>query len=132
MELVKMKIHSRLIKLIFLLSIAVSPFSVAENFMTEEEMLNTFSGITLSGVSIYDGNSRWTQAYGEIKEGITKGVIRGDFSGKPYDSQWFIKEGKWCENWGSGNGCYDLVLIDEKTIRAYDKGVPLVNLWEIQ
>ena len=126
-----MKIRKAIIKFAIFLFMIVSPFAVAETFMSEKEMLDTFSGITLSGKSKY-ADMRWTQVYEEFKQGKTVGVIKGDFGGKPYEAQWFIRKGKWCENWGTGNGCYDLVRVDEHTIRAYEKGAPLVNLWEIK
>ncbi len=124
--------RNNLIKLILLLYVIVSPFAVAQTFMSEEEMLDSFSDITVSGLSKYDGKTRWTQVYDEIEQGETEGLIKGDIGGKPYQSKWFIKQGKWCENWGSGNACYDLVRVDEKTIRAYQNGTALENLWEIE
>ncbi len=127
-----MQIHKILIKTAFLFSIVLSPFSIAENFMSEEEMLDTFSSATISGLFLYDEKTRWTQVYDEFEAGQTEGIIKGEIAGKPYDSKWFIKNGKWCENWGTGNGCYDLVRVDEKNIRAYEKGTPLKMLWEIQ
>ena len=126
-----MKIHSNLIKLTLLLSVLVSPFAIAQTFMSEEEMLDTFSAATLSGLFLYDEKTRWTQVYEEIQEGETNGIIKGDVAGKPYESRWFIRNGKWCENWGTGNGCYDLVRVNEKTIRAYEKGAPHKMVWEI-
>ena len=126
-----MKTPRILIKLAIVLSVVVSPFAVAQHFMSEQEMLDTFSGITLSGIFLYDEKTRWTQTYAQISEGETNGNIKGHVAGKPYDSKWFIKSGKWCENWGTDNGCYDLVLVDEKTIRAYKNGTPLKMLWEI-
>ena len=120
-----------IIKIVFLFSMVMSPFAVGEQFMSEEEMVDTFSGATISGIFLYDEKTRWTQIYKEINEGETDGEIIGDAGGKPYESKWFIRKGKWCENWGTGNGCYDLVRIDEKTIRAYEKGAPLKMVWEI-
>ena len=129
-----MNIYKIFMKVVFLFSIAASPFAAAEEFMSEREMLSTFSGITLSGFfrNTYVEKTRWTQVYAEFEASKTEGTIKGDVAGKPYDSIWFIKSGKWCENWGTGNGCYDLVRVDEKTIRAYEKGTPLKMLWKIQ
>ena len=126
-----MKTRRHLAKLAFLLAIVTSPFAVAQDFMSEEEMLDTFSGITISAVFLANNNKRWTQVYDEIKEGETEGVIKGVAGGIPYRSNWFIRKGKWCENWGTGNACYDLVREDEKTIRAYEKSQPLKIAWEI-
>ena len=122
-----------LMKLALALLIIAHPLTKAQTFMSEQEMLDTFSGATLSGITnIGYSGSRWTQIYEEFKEEQTEGNITGNQAGNSYTSKWFIKDGKWCENWGSGNGCYDLVLVDEKTIKAYENGTPLKNLWEIQ
>ncbi len=127
-----MKIHRDLIKLVLLPFVVVSPIAVAQEFMSEEETLDTFSGATISSISVSGySNTRWTQEYEEFKKRQTEGIIKGDAGGKSYESKWFIRNGKWCENWGTGNGCYNLVRVDEKSIRAYDKGVPLKNIWEI-
>ena len=126
-----MKIRSHLIKLVFLVSVVISPYTVAQDFMSEEEMLDTFSGVTISAVFLANKNKRWTQVYEEIKKGDTEGIIKGVAGGIPYRSKWFIRKGKWCENWGTGNGCYDLVREDEKTIRAYEKSEPFKIAWEI-
>ena len=126
-----MKIYSSLIKSMLLVCFIVSPFSVAQKFMNEEEMLDAFSSATISGIFLYDEKTRWTQIYGEIKQGQTEGLIKGDAGGIPYESRWFLRKGKWCEDWGTGNGCYDLVRVDENTIRAYQNGAPFKMAWEI-
>ena len=126
-----MKISNYLIKPLILLYVVVSPYAIAQNFMSEQEMLDVFSGATISGIFLYDEKTRWTQEYEEIKQGQTEGIIKGDTGGNPYESKWFIRKGKWCENWGTGNGCYDLVRVDEKTIRAYENGAPLKMVWDI-
>ena len=126
-----MWLHKKHLLIAFIMGILFNPAVWAQNFMSEKEMLDTFSGATVTGL-LKNGNARWTQVYEEFDTGQTEGDISGDLNGRPYTSTWFIRKGKWCENWGSGNGCYDFVQVDEKTIRAYEKGTPLAHLWEIQ
>ncbi len=128
-----MKFRSSLITLALPLLVVANPVAMAQKFMSEQQMLDTFSGATLSGIpSVSYTEARWTQVYEQFEEGQTEGDITGEQGGSPYTAKWFIKNGKWCENWGGGNGCYDLVLVDEKTIKAYENGTPLKNVWEIQ
>ena len=108
----------------------VGQFAVAQSFMTEEEMLNTFPGATVTGISANDGRTKWTQTYDELKKGKTKGKGKGVFGKDPYKFSWRTKKGKWCENWVSGRACWDMERIDEKTIRIYKKG-KLINTWTI-
>ena len=111
---------------------SVSGYNITGTYMTEEELLSTIPGSTVSGISNRDGKTPWTQDYGEPKKGIMKGKIKGVFGGSSYSSTWKIKNGQWCEDWGSGKSCVNMVRVDETHIRIYERGKSLKNLWELE
>ena len=117
---------------IMLLSLIVSIPAYSQTFMTEEQMIATMVGATLSGIAIKDDRTPWTQTYHPHKKGKPKGKIDGAYGGDPYKSKWWVKKGKWCEDWGSGRGCWNLELVDDSTIQAYKDGKPLKNVWTIE
>ncbi len=122
-----MKITSLLLGLML-----VSPLAISQTFLTKEELLETFPGATISGISSKDGVSKWSQVYGEDKKGKAKGKGKGKFNGSPYSYRWKVKKGKWCENWGDGNYCWDVERIDANTLQLYKKGKALKNVWNIE
>jgi len=111
---------------------SVSGYSITGTYMTEEELLSTFPGSTVSSISNRDGKTPWTQDYGEPRKGKMKGKIKGVFGGSSYSSTWEIKNGQWCEDWGSGKSCSNMVRVDETHIRVYKSGKPQKNLWELE
>ena len=104
----------------------------AQTFMTEEEMINTFPGATIGGISSQDNSTPWEQTYGQPKKGKKKGKGKGLWNNSDkYKFSWKIKKGKWCENWGSGSACWDVERINETTLQMYKKGKKLPNVWNI-
>ncbi len=85
-----MKIISVLVAA-FLLSLSVN----AQTFLTEDEMIETMVGATVSGVSSKDGTTPWSQTYlAPKKEGKKKGKVNGLWAGETYKAKWYIKKGK--------------------------------------
>lgn len=117
---------------VFVLTIAAAGTALAQTFMTEEELMSTFSGATVSGISNGDGKTEWTQVYQQPKKGKTKGNGTGIFGGDKYNFSWRIKKGKWCERWSTGGQCWDMERLDDKTIRIYKNGEPEKHTWHLE
>lgn len=99
---------------------------VAQEFMTQEELLATFPGSTIRAKS--DNGKSWFQVYSTGKK---KGTITGEFDGTPITSKWYVKGDQWCENWGDGKACWDVERVDEKSLRIYENGKPRKHLWKL-
>ena len=113
----------------FVVCLLVANSASTQEFMTQKELLATIPGGTLSGISNSDDKTRWVQNYGK---GRKKGKIAGLFGKEQYKSKWFVKGNKWCEDWGTGNGCWDVERVGEKELRGYVDGKPLKNSWMIK
>ena len=109
-----------------------SQISIAQTFMTEAEMLETFPGATVSGISNSDGKTHWTQTYNQPKKGKKKGKITGKFGADSYKANWKIKKDKWCETWKGGRACWQMERVGEHEIRLYKKGKALDKLWTLE
>ncbi len=121
----------RIISLVLILIISNPAYS--QTFMTEEEMMATMLNVTISGISIQDDETRWSFIAHPHKKGKPKGRIDGIFGGEPYKSKWYIKKGMWCENWGEGEACWKLEMVDDATILPYRDGKgALRNPWKIE
>ena len=93
-----------------------SIYANAQEYMTEKELLSTLPGATIYGISEKDGKTRWVQTYGK---GRKKGNISGVFGKDKYKAKWSISGNVWCEDWGCGNGCWQIVRIDAKTLQPH-------------
>jgi hypothetical protein len=100
--------------------------AVAQEFMSQEELLATFPGSTIRAKS--NNGKSWFQIY---STGGKKGTIEGEFDGAPIKSKWYVKGDQWCEDWGDGKACWDVERVDEKSLRIYENGTPRKNLWKI-
>lgn len=102
----------------------------AQEFMSKKEMLATIPGATLYGVSNSDGKTKWAQAY---SKGRKKGKISGVFGEDKYEATWQVKGDMWCEDWGSGKGCFKFVRVSDKNLQVYKEGTKkLKNHWKIK
>ena len=99
--------------------LAMSGSAQAQDFMTQKELLATIPGSTVSGIANSDGKTPWAQAYGK---GRKKGKIAGNFGGDTYEAKWFVDGNQWCEDWGSGSGCFQFVRLSEKELLPYKNG----------
>ncbi|MCL6285358.1 hypothetical protein M3P21_17650 [Ruegeria sp. 2012CJ41-6] len=98
----------------------------ADEIMSAEDLLATIPGAVLTGISNEDGATPWVQTYG--RDGQAKGV----FGARDYSSSWAVRRDLWCEDWGSGSGCWRLERVDENTIQPYHGDRKLQNVWTIQ
>ena len=124
-----MKILSKL--LIPVLIGAFIQVADAQTFMTEEEMLATFPGAKIGGISSRDGKTPWQQTYGKPKKGKSKGNGKGLWNTDTYNFYWKIKKGQWCEKYTKKTECFNFERIDETTMQGYSKGEKLKNVWNI-
>lgn len=109
-------------------SMSVAQEGVAGEMMDAEDLLATIPGATLTGISNEDFRTRWTQIY---DSGGSSGGSMGTFGERPYTSQWTVRRDLWCEDWGSGGGCWRLELVDAETIQPYHGDRKLPNAWRI-
>lgn len=106
-----------------------APMATAQTFMSEEELLATIPGSSINGKT--DDGVSWVQNYSKAN-GKRKGAIKGLFKGDKIVSKWFVKDGQWCENWGSGQACWSVEKVDAKSLRMYSDGKPRPNLWKLK
>ncbi|EBA15641.1 hypothetical protein RSK20926_15526 [Roseobacter sp. SK209-2-6] len=97
-------------------------------FMTAEEMLEVIPGASLTGISNEDFETRWVQRY---ERGERSGIAQGRFGERSYASRWSVRRDLWCEDWGSGSGCWRLKRIDGATLQPYRGSEKLPNAWMI-
>ena len=96
--------------------------------MSAEDLLAVIPGATLTGISNEDFQTRWTQTY---DSGGPSGSSTGTFGERAYTSQWSVRRNLWCEDWGSGSGCWRLERVDAVTIQPYHGDRKLPNAWRI-
>ena len=106
-----------------------APASHAQTFMTEDELLDTIPGSSITSKT--NEGVKWAQNYSKAN-GKRKGAIKGVFDGSKYDAKWFVKGGQWCENWGDGEGCWSVEQVDANSLRMYENGKPRPNLWVLK
>lgn len=112
------------------LSAFVPAAASAQEFMSEEELLATIPGSTIDGKT--DKGVEWVQAYSAYDGKHKKGKIAGDFQGQAIKSRWYVEHGQWCEDWGSGNACWQVEKIGKKKLRMYQDGHPRPNPWVLR
>lgn len=110
-------------------SLLFTTSSQAQEFMTQRELLATLPGKTATGIDNKDGKTRWTQNYGK---GRKKGKIAGLFGKEHYEAKWWVEGNKWCEDWGTGNGCWKFERAGDNKLRVYWDGKAMKNLWTIK
>lgn len=101
------------------LSMGVATQALAQDFMSQKQILATIPGATLYGVSSSDGKTKWAQAY---SKGGKKGKINGVWGDKQYKANWYVKGDTFCEKGSDYDSCWNIVRVDEKTLQAYKKG----------
>lgn len=101
----------------------------AQTFMTQKELLETLPGATITGVSARNGTA-WIQVY---SEGRRRGNIAGRFGEDEYSAKWYVRQNKWCEDWGSGKACWFVERLDAKTLQTYEEdGTRKNNPWTLR
>lgn len=114
------------------LAAALPTQAQAQQFMSEAELLATIPGNQVSAISNEDGKTKWVQAYSAYK-GRKNGVISGLWDGKDtYQAKWSVKNGQWCEEWDSGQACWQVEKVGNKGLRIYSNGKPLKNIWKLK
>lgn len=106
-----------------------APMAQAQTFMTEEELLATIPGSSISSKT--DKGVKWAQNY-STANGKRKGAIKGVFEDTKYDAKWYVQNGLWCEDWGDGNECWNVERVDAKSLRMYRGDEPRPNLWKLK
>lgn len=101
----------------------------AQEFMTQKELLATLPGNTAYGIANGDGKTRWVQNYGK---GRKKGKIAGLYGEEQYKAKWSVDGNLWCEDWGTGSGCWKFERVGTNQLRVYENGKPLKNLWTVK
>lgn len=105
--------------------------AIAQQFMSEAELLATLPGSQVSAISNADGKTKWSQAYSAYN-GKKRGNISGVWNGKDrYKAKWFVRNGQWCEHWETGKACWHIERVSKKRLRIYEDGKPLKNTWNI-
>ena len=103
----------------------------AQTFLSDAELLATIPGMTV--YSKTDRGTPWAQNYSMSDvDDAKKGSIRGIFGKRKYYAKWFVRDGKWCENWGNGQACWTVERVNSKTLRMYGGGKPRPNLWNLK
>lgn len=102
----------------------------AQTFMSEDELLATIPGSTIDGKN--NKGKPWVQAYSKYDGKHKKGAIAGNSDGNSFKSKWSVKKGQWCENWGSGDECWQVERVSPKELRMYAGGKPRPNLWVLR
>jgi len=121
------------------IAIAIAAFGVttptivvAQDFMTQEELLATIPGGQLSGVSNSDGKTPWIQAYSKATS-KKNGKLNGLWNGKDkYTGDWFVKGDQWCEKGDWGQGCWSVERVGTNEFRIYKDGKPQKNTWKLK
>jgi hypothetical protein len=107
----------------------LAPMANAQTFMTEEELLATIPGSSISSKT--DEGVKWAQNYSKAN-GKRKGAVKGVFDGTKYDAKWYVENGLWCEDWGDGHECFGVERVDAKSLRMYRGDKPRPNLWKLK
>lgn len=110
-----------------LCTLAISPAAHATKFMTQQELLATIPGHAIHGIS-RKGNA-FVQVYSKGKK---QGTLTGKMGDQKYAESWFVSGNHWCENWGSGHACWQVVRKDANTLQMYRNGKPIAHLWHVK
>lgn len=105
-----------------------------EGALNGYELVGLMSGASTSGNSLTTEGATWSQQYPEIPLTKTRGKGQGIWNppGGPtdtYDFSFQVKGNQWCEDWGSGRGCWHIVRVDDNTIQAYRNGQSIGESW---
>ena len=108
-----------------------APMARAQTFLTDAELLDAIPGMTVFSKS--DRGTPWAQNYSVSDvDDAKKGAIRGIFGKRKYYAKWYVRDGKWCENWGSGQACWSVERVDSTSLRMYIGAKPRPNLWHLK
>ncbi|MBC7676740.1 MAG: hypothetical protein H7173_11930 [Rhodoferax sp.] len=108
-----------------------APVARAQTFLTDAELLDAIPGMTVFSKS--DRGTPWAQNYSVSDvDDAKKGAIRGIFGKRKYYAKWYVRDGKWCENWGSGQACWSVERVDSTSLRMYIGAKPRPNLWHLK
>ena len=108
-----------------------APFANAQTFLTDAELLDVIPGMTV--YSKTDRGVPWAQNYSASDvDDAKKGAIRGIFGKRKYYAKWFVRDGKWCENWGKGQACWNVEQVNSTSLRLYSGSTPRPNLWYLK
>lgn len=102
----------------------------AQEFMSEDDLLATIPGSVIDGKS--NNGTVWAQAYSAYKGGKKAGTINVNFGGEKSKSKWSVKDGMWCEDWGSGSACWQVERVGAKGLRMYENGKAKKNVWQLR
>ncbi len=107
-----------------------APSGGAQTFLSNSELLEIIPGSTI--YSKADRGTPWAQVYSEA-DGKMKGTVRSIFGKRRYYAKWFVREGYWCENWGSGEACWRMEKVGFRSLRLYTRdGKPRPHLWMLK
>ena len=108
-----------------------APMARAQTFLTDAELLDAIPGMTVFSKS--DRGTPWAQNYSVSDvDDAKKGAIRGIFGKRKYYAKWYVRDGKWCENWGNGQACWSVERVDSTSLRMYIGAKPRPNLWHLK
>jgi hypothetical protein len=107
-----------------------APSAGAQTFLSNSELLEIIPGSTI--YSKAERGTPWAQVYSEA-DGKMKGTVRSIFGKRRYYAKWFVREGYWCENWGSGEACWRVEKVGFNALRLYTRdGKPRRHLWNLK
>ena len=108
-----------------------APMARAQTFLTDAELLDAIPGMTVYSKS--DRGTPWAQNYSVSDvDDAKKGAIRGVFGKRKYYAKWYVRDGKWCENWGNGQACWNVERVNSTSLRMYNGTKPRPNLWNLK
>ena len=108
-----------------------APIASARTFLSDAELLATIPGMTV--YSKTDRGTPWAQNYSASDvDDVKKGAIRGIFGKRKYYAKWFVRDGKWCENWGNGQACWKVERVNSTSLRLYNGEKPRPYLWHLK
>ena len=111
--------------------VLAAPVASAQTFLTDAELLDAIPGMTVYSKS--DRGTPWAQNYSVSDvDDAKKGAIRGIFGKRKYYAKWFVRDGKWCENWGNGQACWNVERVNSTSLRMYSGTKPRPNLWNLK
>ena len=108
-----------------------APMASARTFLNDAELLDAIPGMTV--YSKTDRGTPWAQNYSVSDvDDKKKGSIRGIFGKRKYYAKWFVRDGKWCENWGKGQACWNVERVNSTSLRMFNGDTPRPNLWNLK
>lgn len=123
--------RGQLATLVVAIACLAAPLATAQTFLTDAQLLDAIPGMTV--FSKTDRGTPWAQNYSVADvDDKRKGAIRGVFGKRKYYAKWFVRDGKWCENWGKGQACWNVERVNSTSLRMYNGATPRPNLWYLK